>query len=74
MSRKSRYIPMDKRISYIANVLESQSAEPNIEYDPYSIGFFNGLETALSILEQREPMSKEVPSNFKYIISKMFSK
>jgi hypothetical protein len=65
---------MDKRIKNIADTLEIQCADPSTEYDPYMIGLANGMELCLAELEQREAILKQVPSNFKYIISKMFSK
>lgn len=73
-SRKQRYVPMDRRIKNICDILELQANDPSTEHDPYMIGLYNGMELALANLEQREPVFKQVPSNFKYIISKLFSK
>lgn len=73
MSRKSRYVPIDKRIKNIAEILEIQGSDPSTVYDPYMIGLYNGLELALANVEQREPIFKQVPQT-KTFLNKLFSK
>ncbi|WP_243357260.1 hypothetical protein [Bacillus litorisediminis] len=73
MSRKSRYISMEKRIKNIAEILEIQGNDPSTEYDQYMIGLYNGLELALSQIEQREPVFKNVPQN-RNVINRFFRK
>jgi hypothetical protein len=59
VSRRNGYVPMDRRIKNIADVLEVQANEPTVEKDPYMTGLYNGLELALAQLEQREPVYKK---------------
>jgi hypothetical protein len=69
MSRKQRYIPMDKRIQSIAETLEIQS-ESAVD-DPYMIGLYNGLELALATLEQREPVFRRTDGFFTYVYKEL---
>ncbi|MBD8004548.1 hypothetical protein [Bacillus norwichensis] len=61
MSRKSRYVPLEKRVVHVAEILDIQANEPNTQHDPYMTGIYNGLEMALATMEQREPVLKEAP-------------
>ncbi|MGD6896091.1 hypothetical protein ACQCVI_13830 [Bacillus infantis] len=65
---------MENRVNNIANMLEIQSKEPSVEYDPYMIGLYNGLELALSQLEVRESYLKDIPSRSKSLLYKVKSK
>ncbi|MGG3925666.1 hypothetical protein ABET51_06665 [Metabacillus fastidiosus] len=69
-NRKQRYIPLEKRIVEISDVLESYLNELNIKSDPYMAGMANGLELALSIMEQRSPYYINPPNIFKYWLHK----
>ena len=60
MSRKNRYVSMEKRIAHLAEILDIQSNEPSTEYDPYMQGLYNGLEMALATIEQREPVFRNL--------------
>ncbi|MGN7941999.1 hypothetical protein [Metabacillus sp. 22489] len=71
MNRKNRYKPIPARIVDIANVLDIQLSEPNIKKDPYMTGMANGLILALSIMEQNEPIYKEIPSFKTYLLHKL---
>lgn len=66
MGRKNKYIPLEKRIVQIAGILDLQAQEPNLKYDPYMVGLYNGLEISLSLMEQREEVLKNCPSFYKY--------
>lgn len=70
MSRKTRYVPLEARISNVVDILEAYGKEPGMKDNPYVVGLYNGLEIALSELEQRPAMLKELKR--KNWISKLF--
>ena len=40
-------------------------SEPGIwDYDKYNLGFYNGLESALAIIENRKPILRQRPKTF----------
>lgn len=45
-----------KKISDLKNVVDIQGQDGNWNYDNYMTGLYNGLEMALSIFEEREPI------------------
>lgn len=55
---------MEKQIKRLKRIIETQGNEGNWNYDNYNHGMFNGLELALSILEDRDPVYKEAPGSF----------
>lgn len=70
MSRKSRYVPMEVRISNLSNLVELNNIDSN---DPVDITRFNALEESLAIIENREPILKVFPQK-KNGLSKLFDK
>ena len=60
MSRKSRYVPLPDRVVNVAKLIDIHVKDEN---DPYTVGLHNGIEMALAVLEQREPVLKEAPRN-----------
>ena len=48
------------KVSDLVNIHEIQGRDGNWNYDPYNTGLFNGLEMALSIMQEREPIFKEL--------------
>jgi hypothetical protein len=60
MSRKNGYVPMEKRIADLANITDVQGNDPSTNYDPYMQGLYNGMELALAIIENRDPVFKEL--------------
>ena len=55
-NRKSRYLPMDKRISKLAQIVEEHNI---VTDDPILIERYNSYETALSVIENRPAILKE---------------
>ena len=50
-----------KKISDLVDVHAIQSQEGNWNYDTYNQGLFNGLKMALSIMQEREPLFRDLP-------------
>lgn len=55
---------MSKQISDLKNVRDIQGYGGNWDYDEYMWGMYNGLELALAIMEDREPVYKDKPKKF----------
>lgn len=55
---------MNKASELIRDVLKVQGYDGNWNYDPYMMGLYNGLELALSIVENREPEFKSKPETW----------
>lgn len=55
---------IEKDISGIQNQVRIQGENGNWNYSPYMMGLFNGLELALSALENREPNFKSSPKEW----------
>ena len=53
----------EKRRSDLADVLKTQGADGNWDYDSYMCGMFNGLELAASIMEGRTPKFRGKPDS-----------
>jgi hypothetical protein len=49
-------------IETVKEMVKIQGSDGNWNYDPYMLGLYNGLEFALSILEDREPLFRDKPS------------
>lgn len=47
----------------IREILDVQGWPGNWDWDPYMHGLYNGIEMALSLVEDREPDFKPVPSD-----------
>jgi hypothetical protein len=47
------------KLEALRNVHEIQGQKGNWDYDQYMLGLYNGLELALSIMENREPQYRE---------------
>jgi hypothetical protein len=48
-------------IETVKEMVKIQGSDGNWNYDPYMLGLYNGLEFALSILENREPVFRDKP-------------
>ncbi len=48
----------------VREVLDVQSRHGNWNFSPYMRGLYNGMELALSITENREPVLKEAPDQY----------
>jgi len=48
----------------VREMRDVQGADGNWNYDPYMHGLYNGLEFAVSLLEQREPKFKDAPKQW----------
>ncbi|MEH7523694.1 hypothetical protein V7149_10485 [Bacillus sp. JJ1503] len=70
MSRKERYQPLPQRVVNLAKLLDKFETESNMKR-PYNVGFRNGLETALGLMEMREVVLKPIPKFYKIIILKI---
>lgn len=54
----------DDKLERLKNAHEVQGIRGNWNYDEYMFGLYNGLELALSILEDREPKYKKAPKQW----------
>lgn len=52
-------LTFEDKLEMLKNAVEIQGRKGNYSYNDYMLGYFNGLELALSILEDREPQFKE---------------
>jgi hypothetical protein len=48
----------------VREMRDVQGMDGNWNYDPYMHGLYNGLEFAVSLLEQREPQFKDAPKQW----------
>lgn len=55
---------MSKQLDDLKNVRDIQGYNGNWNYDEYMWGVYNGLELALAIMENREPVYKDKPKKF----------
>ena len=53
-------------IENLKDVHKVQGYDGNWNYDPYMLGLYNGLEMALAIMENREPVFREKPEKWIY--------
>lgn len=51
----------NKQIRDLKNVHKIQGSHGNWDYDPYMLGLYNGLEMAMSIVEERDPDFRSYP-------------
>ena len=51
-------------IDNLKDVHRVQGYDGNWNYDPYMFGLYNGLEMALAIMENREPVFREKPKKW----------
>lgn len=59
------------KIKSIQEVKRIQGMDGNWNYDPYMLGLYNGIEFALSILEDRQPDFRTIEnSKFKHLPDK----
>ena len=49
------------KINTLREMVNIQGRDGNWNCDPYMLGLYNGLEFALSIMEERNPVFKEAP-------------
>lgn len=52
------------KIQNLKDVHRVQGSDGNWNYDPYMQGLYNGLELALSIMENREPVFRDKPEKW----------
>lgn len=55
---------MNKLVNSVREMRDVQGLHGNWNFDPYMHGLYNGLEFALSLLEQREPQFKSAPEKW----------
>jgi hypothetical protein len=51
-------------IEDVKRMRDVQGMDGNWNFDPYMHGLYNGLEFAVSILENREPVFKDAPEKW----------
>ena len=54
---------MDDELKKLREVHEVQGQDGNWNLNPYMEGLYNGLELALSIMENRDPQYKKLEKN-----------
>lgn len=54
-----------EKIEVINNCLNIQGADGTWNYDSYMQGMYNGIEFALSVLEERSPNFRSAPKKWK---------
>ena len=54
---------MRKELKNLKKLLAIQGTEGNWNYDTYMLGMYNGLELAVSVLENRETVYRSKPEN-----------
>lgn len=52
---------MNNQIEMLREAVKIQGYDGNWNFDPYMMGMYNGLEYALSLFENREPVYKSAP-------------
>jgi len=55
---------MSKLVDDVRRMLDVQGQNGNWNFDPYMHGLYNGIEFALSLMEQREPVFKDAPDKW----------
>jgi len=55
---------MNERIEKLREMCKIQGYDGNWNYDPYMMGLYNGLEFAVSIVEDRDPVFKSQPEQW----------
>lgn len=54
----------EKKLALLKQMLEVQAQDGNWNYNFYTLGMYNGLEFAISVLEEREPVYKDEPNQW----------
>ena len=57
-------VKLSKSLRQLEAIKRIQGTRGNWDYDPYMLGYFNGLELALAILQGREPEFKNAPDEW----------
>lgn len=52
------------KLDSLRSIRDAQSVDGNWNYDPYMFGMYNGLEAALAIMENREPIYMDAPAEW----------
>lgn len=55
-----------KRLKDLREMIKIQGDNGNWNFDPYMHGMYNGMEFALSLMENREPEFREAPKRWLY--------
>lgn len=55
---------MKTPIEQLQELVEIQGSNGNYNYDRYMHGMYNGMELALAIMENREPVYKDAPEQW----------
>lgn len=62
--QKERVLLVEERIKQLKQITEVQGNKGNFDYSEYMWGMYNGMELALAIMEDREPVYKNKPKLF----------
>lgn len=57
-------LSLKDKIQNIKDLVELQGSSGNWDYDEYMHGYYNGMETILAYLENREPNFKVEPKEY----------
>ena len=55
---------LKKRVDKVREMVEVQGKNGSWNFDPYMQGLYNGLEFALSLMENREPIFRSAPAKW----------
>lgn len=55
---------MEDKITELRKLRDVQGTDGNWNYDPYLHGMYNGTEFSLALMEGRDPVYKEAPSEW----------
>lgn len=56
--------PWERKVSDLKDLVQVQGSRGNWDYSEYMHGLYNGMELALSIMEEREPIYKDAPGEW----------
>lgn len=57
----SHSVKLAKALRHLQWVKDIQGSKGNWDYDPYMHGMYNGIELAMAIMQDREPVYKDAP-------------
>ena len=57
----SHSVKLAKALRQLQWVKDIQGSKGNWDYDPYMHGMYNGIELAMAIMQDREPVYKDAP-------------
>lgn len=57
-------IKLARALRDLKRIKDIQGADGNWNYSPYMMGMFNGIELAMAIMQDREPVYKEQPESY----------